>query len=471
MIRTFFRDTGMLTVVNLLTQATALITFPIYSRYLGVEDYGLHDYLVLIGVLCGVVVTMEGHQAIIRLLNERETDEARRSLASSVLCFGMLVGGVIAAAVITFAFVREGHVLGVVCSPVLLSVAVVSWYLFLIKQQVIAVHRALLSTRAIALSAFAAFVVQLGVGISTIVFFEQGLLGLFCATASGSLVQILLLWWDKRSLFGCLIRRQDLQEAFAFSGPLVLSALGTIGWVYTDRYIAKAYLGLHEVGLLGVAYRFASVVSIFTGAMGMALSPLIYANHEKERTETARDVGLLFQGFVALGAFVVIGFAGYSRLVLGWLAPEAYLPAASLFALVASALLLGAASQFFPGLLLAKKTGQYAAIQLVGLGLNVLLSVWLAQRYGVIGVCIASVVTGLCALTAIGWAGQRTFPVRVVWWRIVGCLVVSGVCVGLFYTERTGALYYVGLAAPWFFAVTVWFIHSLTSGGQGAMRT
>ena len=157
MIKKFFKDTSALTLVNLLTQATALITFPVYSRYLRVEDYGLHDYLVLIGVLTGVLVTFEGHQSLIRLLHGRDSDEDRKRLVSSVLGFSVGVTSVLGLTVVIIGFLRDGDLFGVVCQPEVLAAAVLSWLVALIKQQMIAMHRALLTTRLITYSALAAF--------------------------------------------------------------------------------------------------------------------------------------------------------------------------------------------------------------------------------------------------------------------------------------------------------------------------
>ncbi len=153
----------------------------------------------------------------------------------------------------------------------------------------------------------------------------------------------------------------------------------------------------------------------------MALNPLIYTLHDEPGT--ARDVARLFHYFTAAGSLVLACFAGYGSIMLEFLAPASYSAAAPLLPLVAAVLFLSAGYQFFPGLMLAKRTVIFGAIQLVGLALNLALSILLVTRFGVIGVCAASIVTALTVLIAIFVTGQRFFHVQCDWTKV---FLVSG---------------------------------------------
>ena len=150
-----------MTGVNVLTQAAALITFPIYARYLQVEDFGLLDYIVLVGVFAGVVSSVESHQALIRLLPDQDTPREKNRLISSVIWFNVILSGIAAIAAVCWAKHTEGRIFGLEVSFQMVLVAAVNWFISQIKQQLIAIHRALLEMSSVARISFFGFIVSL----------------------------------------------------------------------------------------------------------------------------------------------------------------------------------------------------------------------------------------------------------------------------------------------------------------------
>lgn len=448
MIRKFFKDAAILTFANVTTRLMGLVMFPIYARYLAPEDYGLSDYLFLIGAVFIVVFSAESHQGLLRLLPTYRSEARKRELCSSLLIYNVAVVGAATAAIAIAAYVFDGRMLGIETAPEIIAAAASSWFLLALNQQFLAIRRADLDTPAIAVASIFGVVASIAVGIVLIVILNKGVLGLIVSAASGSAISLLVLWVRSRERVRFVVSGAALREAFRFSLPLVVSSIGAVGWIYTDRYITKEFLGLHEVGLLGVAYRFGAVVALLTSAIGMALNPLVYALHEREGT--ADDVARLFHYFVAAGALVLACLAGYGELFLTLIAPAEYGAAAPLLPLVAAALILTAGYQFFPGLILVKKTVTFGAIQVIGLALNVVLSIVLVTRYGVVGVCVASIVTSLAVLSAIFSTGQRWFRVRCNWTRVffVGTLTGLIVTAVLVQGESTPAIQWIGYGLP-----------------------
>ena len=447
-----------MTGVNVLTQAAALITFPIYARYLQVEDFGLLDYIVLVGVFAGVVSSVESHQALIRLLPDQETPREKKRLISSVIWFNVILSGIAAIAAVCWAKHTEGRIFGLEVSFQMVVVAAVNWFISQIKQQLIAIHRALLEMSSVARISFFGFIVQISVGLTAVAGLNLGVFGVFLALLFGNSIQLVFLAWNKRSCIQVTLVPSVLIQAIRFSAPLAISSLAGLGWIYTDRYIAKEVLGLHEMGLLGVGYRFAGVIGLLTSAVTMVLSPLIYTCHEERGS--AKKIADLFGSYVALGSVAVVGFAGYSPLILGLMAPESYLSAASLFPIICGTLLGTAACSFFPGLILAQKTKQYAAIQILGLAVNVPLSLFAVNIIGVEGVCLASLFTSIFVCLCLALTGHRYYLVPVDLPKITivlsVALVISVFLLNIPETQPWGN--WVGLAAPWGMVLLVFIL-------------
>ena len=66
MIKRFFKDSLLYSFANLLTKGIGFILLPIYTRIISKEEYGLFDYITAIGLILGVIVSLEITQSIFR---------------------------------------------------------------------------------------------------------------------------------------------------------------------------------------------------------------------------------------------------------------------------------------------------------------------------------------------------------------------------------------------------------------------
>jgi O-antigen/teichoic acid export membrane protein len=428
-IRKFFKDTALLTIVNAMKSAVALVMFPIYSRNLAVADYGLYDYLALIGVFLVLFVGLESQQGILRLVSTKQTHQGKKELFSGVLIYTFGIGVLTTMALILTVFLARGQMFGITTSPWLLCAAITSWLLLALQELFIALQRSLLNTRTIVVSSAITLLCQVAAGFTSIVLLKQGVIGLFLASLSGAGASTLFLAYKSRSYIGTKLNTEGLKEVFSFTLPLVLSSIAAIGWVYTDRLVVKHFLGLEQVGILGVGYRFAGLVTLLTSAISMVLSPLIYANSENE--ETSDKIGKLFSYYVLVGLFLVAGMAAYAPQVFRILAPPAYQSSANLLPLIAAAILIGAACQFFPGLALKMQTRKYMCVQLSGLLLNLILSLAVVKQFGVVGVTLASIFAALFVLALIYYFSQMLYPVPCQIWKILGISTTVGTMIAI----------------------------------------
>jgi len=92
MIKAFLKDSLLYTFANLFTRGIGFILLPIYTRLITKYEYGLFDYLTTLGLLLGVVVTLEVTQAIYRYMPEYKDNEPKQvSIASTGLWFSVIM--------------------------------------------------------------------------------------------------------------------------------------------------------------------------------------------------------------------------------------------------------------------------------------------------------------------------------------------------------------------------------------------
>lgn len=87
MIKKIFQDSFFYTLSNIFTKGVAFLMLPIYLAYLTKEDFGMFDYILIIGSLFNIVITLEISQSVLRFASELKKDRILKSrfIGSAVL--------------------------------------------------------------------------------------------------------------------------------------------------------------------------------------------------------------------------------------------------------------------------------------------------------------------------------------------------------------------------------------------------
>ena len=70
MLKQLFRDSAVYTVATLLTTGLGFVLLPIYARVLTPAEYGLFDYVTVVGLLVGVTVALEVAQGMMYFVTQ-----------------------------------------------------------------------------------------------------------------------------------------------------------------------------------------------------------------------------------------------------------------------------------------------------------------------------------------------------------------------------------------------------------------
>lgn len=442
MLKKFFKDSVYYGTANFLSRALGLLLVPIYSRIFSPADFGVIDILLMLGTLINLVAPLEISQAVARFYAEAGSDEDRMGLMVVGWWYTVLSLSIIV--LITFLFksslasvaldIQHAHV--ILWASFFYFAYGLYYYLsnqlrwrLMSKQYTISI---IITNVVVFLTTFYLLTVRE-------LYFE----GYFGGLIAGHLAGVIYILWMQRDIRWQKINWAKLRPMIMFSIPLVLSSLGVFLSLYVDRIFIQRMLSLHEVGLYGIGYRFASVAGLIIVGFQSALTPLIYQHYREP--ETPRKLSRIFRFFCLIVLFVISGLILFSKEILIVFSTPSYYEGHSLIPIIAASIALSSMYIFAAGLMIAKKTKIIMGISLLTAILNVLGNLILIPVWGVLGAGVATCFSALFGFFCQMKMAHRFYDVPYDGLRVV---VVSVVAIGIGY---------ITLQLVDLFSITTWY--------------
>lgn len=430
MLRIFLRDSMFYTASNLLTRGLAFLLLPLYTRVFSPEEFGTLDYLTVIGAFISVTVALEIAQGLARFVPEHLDDPAaRRAYASTSLWFTVFSYTLMVALALAFQRELAEALLDSALKADLIVIASVAFWVnglsYLVQSQL----RWELRSKASSLLSIASALLMIVLTVIMVIWLRWGLTGALLAQIVGGIIALAPGFYLTRSSYGLVFDWQRLRRMLAFSIPLIPSSVGVMVALYVDRLAIKELMSLSEVGLYGVGYKVAMVVSLALVGFRAALTPLVYAHYKKAGTPS--DLARIFRIFCAFALLLFAFLSLFAQPIVRVLAPESYSAAASVVPILVLAVLFSSMYIFAPGLDIEKRTGMIAAINLSAALLNTALNFAFISIWGIEGAALATLVSFLCAFCLYMWFSQRLYPVPHEWGKLLPAVVTVVVAVGL----------------------------------------
>ncbi len=430
MLRIFLRDSLFYTASNILTRGLTFLLLPLYTRVFSPEEFGALDYLTIVGSFISVTVALEIAQGLARFIPERLDDQtAKRAYASTSLWFTVFSYTLLMLLVLIFQRELAEMLLDSELKADLIVVASASFWVnglvYLVQSQLRWELRAKASSLLSVVSALLVIVFTLVM----VVWLRWGLAGALLAQILGGLVALAPGFYLTRSSYGLTFDWRRLREMLAFSIPLIPSSVGVMLALYIDRIAIKELMSLSDVGLYGVGYKVAMVVSLALVGFRGALTPLVYAHHKKESTPS--DLARIFRIFCAFSLLLFAFLSLFARQIVGVLVPESYSAAATVVPILVLSVLLSSMYIFAPGLDIEKRTGMIAIINIVAAALNTVLNFAFIPILGIEGAALATLVSFFCAFCFYMWFSQKLYPAPHEWWKLLSAFAFVVVAVVL----------------------------------------
>jgi O-antigen/teichoic acid export membrane protein len=411
-LRSLARHSAAYTVGSMIGKAFAFLLVPIYTRFMGQEDYGawvlLHAGVAILAVLYELGIS----SSLTRHYYDFDDEKDRRRYIGTIWLFATAATALMSGLLLTlgrpllerlFTGVDFWPYVGLVIIATFLSTShVIPWVLMRVREQ---------STRFVLLVLAQTLVLLAGV-IVFVVVLDLGLLGAVLALFTQSVLVFLFFtaYTLRNASLHVVWRYIGLSLGYGF--PVLLLQVGW--WVLdaADRFILRFLTSLETVAVYSVGYAIGRILIMVSQAINQAWTPFFFQTVKEDRPN-AKEVfsytATYFTLVISTFAVIVIVFARQAVLFFG--GPD-YIEATQVTPLVA----LGAVAQgmfYVPsrGLFLQKQTKWFPLVLAVGATTSIGLDFALIPSFGMMGAAIATLVSYVVTVAITFVLSQRYYRV------------------------------------------------------------
>ncbi len=424
--------TAIYTASNLMISAAGLISFPIITRMLSVEDYGILN-LIALTLMVLVGVGKAGLQrSIIRFSSEARSENKPFSESDIYLTAlaGMLVGILciqalwsIGSQLLPLSVVGDARVYPIF---VLSGLMVVGQVLYSGLSNIFVSEKRSVSLSIIDVLKRYSWIAVL---VPCLLLAENKLQVFYLAGGLHELAfcVIMVIACNRYfSVFKGKISRTMLRPMLAYGLPLAGYELISLILVYGDRAQINYFLGNAQVGLYSAAYNLCTYLStVFLISVATAVTPMYMDRWEKGgRAETEAFLSLVLRYYLLFSLPCAVGASLVGLDLVTFLAGEKYADAHGVIPYVITGMLIdGLTVVMAAGLQIQKRTGMMMAIMAAAAMINIGLNFILIPLAGIQGAAIGTLLAYIFFTGCCWFFGRRILTVTLEWRPVLHALL------------------------------------------------
>ena len=409
MIKSFIQNSAIYAIATVLTRGISILLVPIYTRYITPAEYGVIDYFMILASIINLTIALEISQAVARYFQDATNDEEKSSYVSTAFLFTLIV--YLLYFVISFLFASPLANLFLDDSTmtslfIIASGAIATNGVFYFVQNQLKFE---IRPKATAIVSIINVLVLSCVAIYLLVVVGMKVESIFIAQIIANIVSSIIAIYLSRKNYAVMFMYSKFKEMISFSYPLVFSGVAVFVASMVDRMAIKDLLGLEELGIYGIAYRFASIAGLVMVGFQSSLIPLVYKHYKEPNTPS--DISKIFNVFCIFALFVVAGSILFSKEMIVLFTTEAFYSSANLIALLVLVVFFSNMYIFAPGIGIAKKTKLTAMITITSAILNTILNYTLIPIFGVSGASYATLISAISAFLLYTVLAYKYYPI------------------------------------------------------------
>jgi O-antigen/teichoic acid export membrane protein len=441
------RVSTLYSVALLAQRMASLILLPVNTRHLSPADFGVLELLEQVAVVVSLLLGGSYAASLGYFYFEDEGEENRRRVIGTTVIGSAILGSLAGIVGLLFApIASQAAFRSPDFAPYIRMTLISLPFAFVLEAEFSALR---VQNRAVAFAVGSVLRVVLTIAATIILVAIMNLRiwGVLFSTFSvfviSTVTLAIYLFRGSRPVF-------DLKLAlrmWRFAVPLGLSGIWMFIIHFGDRFILPHYRPLSDLGIYGLAYKLAMVISLVYGSFHAYWGSQIYV--VMKRDDAHEVLARVFTYVITALSFCALVLVVASRPALRIMTPPAFHGAASLVPLLVGAYLVRAIGDFFRVLFFAANKPSGDAI-CNGVGAAVCLSLYftLIPKYGIWGAGFATTITFVVigVMSAI-WV-HKLYPYRMETLRLSKVGLVLTVLLGLYFTVPVSTLWFqIGWAA------------------------
>ncbi|SFI86589.1 lipopolysaccharide biosynthesis protein [Thermoflavimicrobium dichotomicum] len=414
LLKRLFSDSFAFAFVNIGNKLLAFVLFPIFIKYLSVNEYadwGITNTMMLV---ISYFVILGSDAALAFYYHDVKTNEERKGYLTATILLSCLAGIIF---ILAFFLLREP-----LSSVIYQAGTKNQWVLFtaLVATMFSVINQLLLGYLRLERRkwVFVIFSILNMAGSSLVsIYFvmvlHQGLQGIFYGQLLGQgvvMVGLLLLLYRH---FTVHVRMPYLKDLLQYGVPLLPTLMAF--WVIntTSRLFVYYMISPKSAAIFDAASRVASYIVLLTASFQLAWRP--FSMSIKDREDAPQLFRMLAKGVLIVGSLVVMGFSFIAEPMMKWLAgeqkPEYFEAYRYMWALSFSTVLNALHLIIGVGLFFHKKTPIVSRVFMQAAGIYLLGSVTLIPLFGLWAVCMMNILVYLLINLFLYRENQKIYPV------------------------------------------------------------
>lgn len=405
-IKKFFIQFSHFLTGGVFSLLLGLITFPILTRILSTEQYGIVG-LVSITMLLTVALSKAGlSNGIIRYYqNYKNSEEQRTIFASTVFLRGIIISIVVTFLyLIIFPIVRQ--YIGIDIKFQFCFIIMAS-HLFIRPINIIIMNMLRVNDKTIFLNVLTLLsrVITIILSLSLLYYIVRDFYGYFIGIIAGEyfMTIVLFYWFFKNyNINPKTVSKGLTVDLIKFGAPLLVTELAYLILSFADRYMIVAWHGESALGIYSAGYNLAMyIVNILTFSLAYSVIPVyveVYEKHGKEKTEEFLNKSFRYLLIAILA--ICFGYYAIVNELFVFLASEKYASAAYFSPIILLGTFIMEMNNIFnAGLYLKKKSMTILSIMIIAVVVNISLNIVLIPRYNVMGAAVATLIA--CIISSV----------------------------------------------------------------------
>jgi len=396
------KQSSLYSVGKLFAFAAGLISYPILTKTLSVEEYGTVALLTVTIGLMSSFVKFGVQQSIIRFKHDFDkpifsSNILALSLSLTILtvCFLFLIGAV----------ARQYSAMSLFQNPVYIIILFSAAFQAL---QSFCINLLISSEKSVAVTTLGIIykLLSLSTMLIAILLISASSFSFIIALliADAIYLTVLIFWiFKNKHLSGfsyALVDKTIIRNFLLFGIPMFGYEMSNMFHAFSDRFLIEMYLGREKLGLYSASYNMAKMMSdLILGGLVIAILPqylAIWKKQGKSATElflsNVNNIILLFLPIVIAGIYAI------SDDLLAILTTKQYQAHSYLLPIIlVGTLLFNLGMIYSAGLQIQKKSKTMLRVVIESAILNLLLNIFLIPKYGLISAAINTVVSYLWA--------------------------------------------------------------------------
>ena len=374
---------------NGLKSLVPFIMLPILTSYISAEGYGLLSIIETSILFLTPFILLNVESGASVEYHKSSKNEVRKYISNGII----IALGSFIAVFILFYFTRNliGDFLEIPPSTILLLPIFV--ILRLIPSMVLILFQAQQKAFSYLTFSLLQTVVDFGLSALFVMHLLYGFMGrlegtygaFFLFTIIGAVVI------NKMGYLKLSVSVSKMKEVLSFGLPLIPHVIGATIIALSDRFFISHYQGAEEVGFYTVSYQIGAILLLFSRSVNQAWGPMLYGLIKTKDFKTIEKItAWLFMTFIGVCGLVYIS----SDFIFEILIDPSFFSAKNYFPFLLLGFLFQSLYFLFTNFIFyQKRTEILATITFSCAVINLVLNYILINKYGVIGVAIATAIT------------------------------------------------------------------------------